>query len=155
MKKLKKTNQVQNSISYQNPSVQVLVLIFDFSPSPSKHCRQCTRILPPSLMVFLLSTCPISQTLTRHLEEIEAKIIFSQFRLGFSSLDLGGNDGSSVPDPKQKSNVYFSKPSLKRSLKHLLVNRQWHFGDFAHHISRRVTLKKAAATLCANQSMSM
>ena len=32
---MKKTNQVQNSISYYNPIAQVLILIFDFSSSPS------------------------------------------------------------------------------------------------------------------------
>ena len=37
IKKLKKTNQVYNSISYENPSEQVLILIFDFSPSPNGH----------------------------------------------------------------------------------------------------------------------
>ena len=41
IRKLKKTNQVQDSISYQNPSVQVLILIFDFSPSPNGYSLNC------------------------------------------------------------------------------------------------------------------
>ena len=37
MKKVKKKNQVQNSISLEYLNVRVLILIFDFSPSPNRY----------------------------------------------------------------------------------------------------------------------
>ena len=62
MKKMKKINQVQNSICHQNPSVQVLILKFGpswpISPSPTRQCI-ITRCYSSLCSAALLLCCQL------------------------------------------------------------------------------------------------
>ena len=91
IKKLKKTNQVQNSISHQNPSVQVLILKFGSSGPISQPCTQSQHHSNRETGTAMYSSQSIFQIFW-NCEKSQVEFIMRQWKRFLSGNSIGDDD---------------------------------------------------------------